>query len=168
MRKRLVALCLAVALLCMLAGCGLTVPRPKIRKAEFDFSVTYEFNGETKTVSGVYVCKFNGTSWAIDGGYSRDWKGYIKDNKMEEIIEIGTAKDGNKVELDLDLNPDYFMGDFFEGRMDAPAPYISVKVVHDEGLYFICEPAEVEEYCGAKIISYEYDSPIVNSFGISN
>ena len=42
--------------------------------------------------------------------------------------------------------------------------YISVKLVDDEGMSFVCEPGEVEEHCGAKIICYEYDELIKNSF----
>ena len=49
----------------LLAGCGLEVPRPEIKEGEFDFIVTYEYNGEIKTVSGVYVCEFSGISWAL-------------------------------------------------------------------------------------------------------
>jgi hypothetical protein len=39
-------------------------------------------------------------------------------------------------------------------------------LVDDEGISFLHEADEVEEYCGAKIISYEYDEPIENSFGM--
>ena len=168
MRKIFSVLLLTVMLVGMLTGCGSDVPQPEIKKAEFDFSVTYEFNGETKTVSGVYVCEYNGKSWAIDGGWSRDWKGYIKDGAEEDIIIIGTTKDGNLVELNLAMLPEYFMDDFVVGYHDAPQPYISVRLVDDEGLTFLCEPDEVEAHCGAKIISYEYDEPIQNSFSILN
>lgn len=44
--------------------------------------------------------------------------------------------------------------------MKPPKTYISVKIVDDEVLWFLCEPAEVKEHCGAKIIKYEYDEPI--------
>ena len=164
MKRFLSILLLTAMLLCAFAGCSSSVPQPEIKEGEFDFSVTYEFNGETKTVSGVYVCEYRGASWALDGGYSRDWNGYIKDGKAEEMFEIGTTKDGNKVELNLAFCPEYFMDDFVEGYHEVPKPYISVKIVDDEGMRFLCEPAEVEEHCGAKIISYEYDEPIENSF----
>ena len=164
MKKSFSILLLVVMFAGMLAGCGSDVPRPEIEKAEFDFSVTYEFNGETKTLSGVYVCEYNGLSWAIDGGYSRDWKGYIKGGKFEEIVQIGTDQNGNQIDLDFAFDPEYFMDDFVEGYDEVPVPCISVKMVSDEGLSFLCDPAEVEAHCGAKIISYEYDEPIKNSF----
>ena len=124
-------------LVCMLTGCGSISPNPKIKEGEFDFSVTYEFNGETKTVSGVYVCEYDGRSWVLDG---------------------------NTIELNLVLDPEYLMGDFVEGYDTVPEPYISVTVIDDGGLWFMCEPADVEAHCGAKIVSYEYDEPIKNSF----
>ena len=123
---------------------------------------------ERKKVSGVYVCEYNGTSWALDGGAHREWRGYIKDGKVEDVIEIGTTKDGDKVELNLALYPEYFMDDFVEGYDEVSEPYITVRLVDDEGMRFLHEPAEVEENCGAKVISYEYDEPIENSFSISN
>ena len=152
----------------MLAGCGSTVPSPEIKKGEFDFAVTYEFNGETKTVSGVYVCEYDGTTWALDGGAHRAWKGYLKDGKAEDTVEIGTTEGGDTVTLNLALLPEYFMDDFIVGYHEVPKPYISVKVTSGEGLTFLVDPDEVKEHCGAKIISYEYDEPIKNSFSISN
>ena len=150
----------------MLTGCGLTVPRPEIKEGEFAFSVTYEFNGETKTISGVYVCEYAGISWALDGGYSRDWKGYIKGDEEEEMMVIGTTAQGGKVEIDLDFYPEYFMGDSDTAGWEAPIPYVSVTLVDDEGMMILHEPDEVEENCGAKIASYEYSEPIENSFAI--
>ena len=61
MKKIFGILLLVLLLAATLAGCGLTAPRPEIEKGEFPFSVTYEFAGEIKTVSGVYVCEYNGT-----------------------------------------------------------------------------------------------------------
>lgn len=168
MKKFLITLIFAAMLVCIITGCGSTVPRPEIKKGEFDFSVTYEFNGEEKTVSGVYVCEYNGTSWALDGGFHREWKGYIKDGKTEDVIEIGTTKDGGKAELTLALYPDYFMGDFVEGYHDVPKPYLSVTLIDDEGMTVLHGDDEVEEYCGARIVSYEYGDPIENSFSILN
>ena len=167
--KRVFAvLFLALLFTAVLTSCGSTVPRPEITEGEFPFSVTYEFNGELKTISGVYVCKYNGTSWALDGGSHRDWKGYIKDGNVEEMIEIGTTKSGETVDLNLALCPEYFMGDFVEGYHDVPVPYILVTLADDEGISFLHEADEVEEYCGAKILSYEYAEPIENSFQVLN
>jgi hypothetical protein len=87
---------------------------------------------------------------------------------MEEVIEVGTTKDGATVELDFAFYPEYFMDDFVEGDQEVPKPYLLVKLGDDEGASFFREPAEVEQLCGAKIIGYEYDEPIENSFSILN
>lgn len=168
MKRFLSALLLTVMFACMLTGCGWTVPRPKIKKAEFHFSVTYEFNAEVKTVSGVYVCEYDGTSWTLDGGSHRKWVGHIQDGNVEDTIEIGTTEDGGTAKLVLALYPDYLMGDFKDIYQDAPKPYISVTLEDDAGMRIIHEPDDVEAYCGAKIISYEYPEPIENSFSLFN
>ena len=38
-----------------LTSCGLTMPRPEVKEGSFDFTVTYELNGEVKTVKDTYV-----------------------------------------------------------------------------------------------------------------
>ena len=119
-----------------LTSCGLDVPRPEIKSGEFDFSVTYEYCDEIKTVSGVYVCEFDGIDWVLDGGYHREWKGHIKDNAIDQNIVLEIAEDGGVVELYLAFDPGHFMGDsHWEG--DEPfVPCLSVKIEDDEGMYF--------------------------------
>ena len=168
MRKILGILLLTLMLVCVLTSCGLTVPRPKIKSEEFDFLVTYEYGGETKTVSGVYVCEYNGMDWALDGGYYRDWTGYIKGGEIEDFVAIDTV-DGDEIILVLNLTPDYFMDDYNEEAYGALAPYIMIKdYSEDGGLRIIHDPNEVEKLYDARIIDYEYDESIQNSFSIFN
>ena len=168
MKRNLIVLCLALLLVGMLTGCGITVPRPEIKSGEFDFSVTYEFNGETKTVSGVYVCEYNGTSWALDGGYHRDWNGYFKGDKVDEEIEIGTIEDGGTVVLVLGLYPEYFMGEDVSFDLNLPAPRLTIKYPNDEdgSMNLVYDEESIEKKYGAKIISYKYAEPVENSFGL--
>ena len=167
--KKLLSLLLAALLLSLaLTSCGLTVPAPAVKEGEFNFTVTYEINGATQTVSGVYACKYNGTHWALDGGTHRDWIGYIKGGEVEEMIEIGTAADGSKIELNLAFYPEYFMGDPLTGGKEIPAPWISVRVEDSEGLYFENNADYIAETYGARIVSYEYAAPIENSFALFN
>ena len=167
MKRILSVLTLLLLLIGMLTGCGLRVPRPEIKSGEFKYSVTYEYNGEINTVSGIYVCEYAGLSWALDGGYSRDWSGYIKGADDNDHIELGIIDDGDVVILVLSLSPEYFMDDFNFDLYDAPAPYIMIKdYTEDGGLRFLHEADLVEELCGAKIISYEYDAPIENTFAL--
>ena len=166
MKKVFSVLLLTLVLVCVLTSCGLTVPRPQIKSGEFHFSVTYEYAGETKTVSGVYVCEYNGMEWALDGGYYRDWTGYIRGGTSDDYVAIDTVN-GNEIILVLNLIPDYFMDDFNFELYDVPTPYIQVKhYSEDGGMSIIYDSKEIEELYGAKIISFEYDKPIENSFSI--
>ena len=151
-------------LVSMLAGCGLDVPRPEIKEGEFHFSVTYEFNGEIKTISGIYVCEYDGVDWVLDGGFHREWKGYIKDNTTEDVIRLATAEDGGEIDLNLGFDPSHFMGDSHWGNEEPFTPMLTVKLVGEVGLYFENDPDVIAETYGAKIISYEYDEPIENEF----
>ena len=168
MKKILVVTAILMLIALTLSSCGLTVPRPEIKDGEFNFKVWYEFNGEFKSVSGVYVCKYNGTDWALDGGYHRDWLGYIKDDENEEMLEIGTTADGGQVRINLAFYPEYFMNDPLTGGKEAPVPYISVTKVDGEGMAIYNETDMIEATYGIKILGYMYDQPITNDFGIFN
>ena len=165
MKRKLGIFLLMLFLIGTLTSCGLTVPRPEIKKAEFDFSVTYELNGETKTISGIYVCEFDGVSWSLDGGYNRDWKGYIKDGSTEMSVVIGTTDDGGNITLYFDLYPSYFMADPGFTTLDDPKPTLIIEYYNDEigEVSFINDAEEIATY-GAKIVSYEYAKPIHNSY----
>ena len=110
--KRIIGALLLVAVLsAMLAGCGLTVPRPEVKSGEFDVSVTYEENGESKTLDLVFVCEYEGIGWTLEGAHYRDWKGYFKGYGEGDVIEICTTEDGGKVALCILIYPEYFMGE---------------------------------------------------------
>lgn len=164
MKKIIVTVALLTALVFTLSGCGFTVPRPEIKSGEFNFSVTYEYAGETKTVTGVYVCEYAGTSWTLDGGYDRDWTGYIKGSDDNDHILLDTVEGGDEIILVLNLNADYFMDDFNFDLYGNPAPYIMIKDYTEEGFRILQDAADVERDYGAKVISYEYDAPVENTF----
>ena len=168
MKKILLTIALLMTLVFVLSGCGFTVERPEVKEGEFNFKVWYEFNGEIKSVSGVYVCKYNGTDWALDGGYHRDWIGYIEGDENEEMLEIGTTEDGGIVKINLALYPEYFMNDPLTGGNEVPVPYISVTKVDGEGMTIYNEADMIEATYGIKILGYMYDSPIENSFDLFN
>ena len=165
--KRILAFLMALLLLFLsLTGCKSSVPEPEIRSGEFNYSVTYRYGGETKTVSGVYVCEYADLSWALDGGYHRTWSGYIKGGTADDHVSIGTTDSGGEIILVLNLVPDYFMGDYNLALYeDIPKPYIAIhQHTEDGGFSVIYDVDEIEQLCGARLISYRYDAPIVNAF----
>ena len=170
MKRFLSILLLTVVLTLVLTSCGIHVPRPEIQKEEFDFSVTYEINGETKTVSGVLVCEYDGTSWSLDGGFNRSWKGSISgvESRIGYETKIGTTEDGGEIIIAYGFNPSYFMGD--NEYADEPAPWLTVGYPFEDGSggEFIYDADIIEEKYGAKIVSYKYEAPIENSFSLLN
>lgn len=154
---------LAAMLAVFLTGCFGNVPMPSVKNGEFDFSVTYEVKGETVTVSGVYVCSFKGGSMHIDG-MDRQWEGYVKDADFGNEIEILRNDDG-VITLDLGLEPMYFMSDPLYGEID-PEPMFCIKYHEDKteelGLWSYDEDI-LADY-GVRVISYEYDEPVENTF----
>ena len=158
-------------LLCgsLLTGCANDVPKPRVKEGRFHFSVTYEVNGEEKTISGVYVCKFKRAEANLTG-HNRIWKAYIENSKIKDVerYEILTNEDG-VIYLDLGLDPRYFMSDpFYENDClgDTLEAYAFI-VYHDscaeEKGYFSTEPEILADY-GVRVIRCEYDDPIENVY----
>ena len=168
MKRIICTMLLMFAFVSTLTSCGLAVPRPEVEEGKFNFSITYEINGKVDTLSAVYVCEFDGVSWSIDGGYGRDWKAHTEGNYEGDDYSaiIGTTEDGGDIILFFGIYPEYFMNDSTAGRgVPEPSVYISYTVDVDE-YSIVNDPTEVEEIYGAKIISYEYDAPVVNTFSL--
>ena len=187
-RKKLLLLCLAfvTAVTPALAGCEQKMedflifslngfqkpPEPTVKEGRFDFSVTYEVGGEEKTISSVYVCKYVESKQWLDG-WSITWESYIEDNEVQmlppennnNLIIVQTNDDG-AIYLDLKLNAGYFMAEpGEEHRKSEPYMYIQYNeaAAAEKGTYGT-EDLEVLASYGARIVSYEYDDPIENSY----
>ena len=149
-------------------GVFLGVPKPEIREGEFDFALTYEVDGEIENIEGTYVCKFDGVSRNLDG-VGRKWIGYIKDHDDFTDYEIKKTDDGT-IKINLDIYSQFFMSDpiyKLSGNTDdpKPEPYIyitsgdaSAEDPANEVTFNLYEGDDV------KIISFEYDEPIENTY----
>ena len=170
MKKFLIAVAFLLLLSLCLTGCGLTVPRPEVKEGEFDFSITYELNGEVKTFSAVYVCEYDGTNWSLDGGHSRKWEISVQgDYEGDDYgAKIGTAEDGAEIWLYFGLYPQYFMGDPNVADRGIPEPELAVSYpeTFTGEVAIVNGPEDIEKLFGAKIISYQYAAPIANTFGL--
>ena len=166
MKKLKVAICIVLVtmVLSLFSGCLAKVPIPEIKEGRFEFSVTCEINGEEKTYSGVYVCKYDGAYKTLVGK-GVDWDGYIENSDDNGIIPIQTNDDG-VIYIDLYFVPEYFMGDPDAICYDVPAPVLYI-VYHsdnpDEASYEN-DPEILETNYGVKLISYKYADPIENTF----
>ena len=168
--KRILCTVLLAALVLMLASCGLQVPRPEVKEGRFNFSVTYEISGVTNTFSAGYVCEFNGTNLTVDGGYSRDWDIHVEGDYEGDNYSaiLGKVDDGGSIHLHFGLYPEYFMGDPETGDWGLPEPSIAIVYPENElgEMIQIGDPIELERDYGIRIVSYEYDEPIANTFGL--
>ena len=164
-RIRIFACVIFVVILTAVLSMFITkMPIPEIKEGRFDFTVTYEINGEEKTYSGVYVCKYEGAYKTL-AGEGVDWEGYIENNDNNGVIPIQTNEDG-VIFIDLYFVPEYFMGDPDAICYDVPAPVLYI-VYHsdnpDESTYEN-DPEILEANYGVKLISYKYADPIENTF----
>lgn len=153
-------------------------PEPTIKEGEFNFSVTYEVDGEVTTVSSVCVCEFEKSGWGLDGWYIH-WNESIQDaelaNRLAETRGYLLLKsmDDGEIYLDLNLLGEYFMSDpRFDNNYDTDEPIVvspRLFIEYSEAKYdeigeSYSEDKSVLEGYGVKIIDYEYDSPIENTY----
>lgn len=93
-------------------------PKPEIKYCEFPFSLTYEIDGEVKTVEDTLICEFDGFEMSNSGSKYRKWNSSFKSGR-EEIVLLDLS---NKNEINefghkmLNLffywgTPEYYMGD---------------------------------------------------------
>lgn len=164
----LIGLLVAVLIAASFMGFFVTVPKPEIKEGEFDFALTYELDGETKKLEGTYVCKFEGVSRALDG-VGRDWTGYIKDHDDFTSYELKTTDEG-VIKADLDICAEFFMSDpNYQNMKNADDPKPEPYVYITSGDPTIEDPANevtfnLYEGDDVKIISFEYDEPIENTY----
>ena len=147
-----------------------TIPQPEIKEGEFNFSLTYEVDGETKVIDGVYVCEYEGINRQLDG-IALDWNGYIKGHENNCEYEIKTTDEG-VIMMDLDLSPRYFMADpsyadlFYEDEEAKPEAVLYVTSNSMGDVESAENEVSISTYEGddVKIISFEYDQPIANTY----
>ena len=160
MKRKLVILLSILVLISTLTSCGLDVPRPQIKEGRFNISVTYEYNGEIKTASGVYICEYNGILWwDINGEPRVYWKeSYEGDLGDDGIVRICNTDDGGEIFISFLLYPEYFMGD---PEHTDRTPIIRVELWYPDKQI---DDADIIAEYGVKLLDCKYDDPIENVF----
>ena len=139
--------------------------KPTITEGEFPFSITYELDGKTITIDEIYKARY-----VRNDGYA-DTKGRVYVGEIGNLGEGNTVytlkKDENtRVELWTNFYPDYLMG-------DTEYDYFDYEAFEPRIYYYDAEETEHhdEEILlaqGVKLISFEYPTPIENSFVFSH
>ncbi len=163
MKKSICILIVLFLLPLSLTSCGLNVPRPEVKDGEFDVSVTYEVNGEIKTLDLVYICEYDGVDLTLEGTSYRAWRGHFDGYEDGDIIPVLETEDG-KVALCVLIYPEYFMGEP-DYASDFYPHVLTNYIYYEDGVEMIDDDQELiaEEY-GVRVIGCEYSEPIENSF----
>lgn len=164
MKKSICILIICLLLSLSLSSCGLTVPRPEVKEGEFDVSITYEVDGEVKTLDLVYACEYNGVAFTLEGTHHRDWNGNFVGYEDGDVIPVLETTDGGKVALCVLIYPEYFMGE--PDYIDDFFPIVMTNYIYYEnGEEMIIDDQElVFENYGVRVIDCKYSEPIENSF----
>lgn len=150
--------------------------KPKVSEYEFPFSITYEYKGETKTLSGVFECRYSGSN-TIHGEHTRYWNVETTYDNPENVENPYIVEQNEEMQtvfaLYENMDAGYFMGDplhqdyYEENGYDGVEPYVEYydyknDIYLDEG-----NRDEILESVGFKIVDCTYAEPIDNSFSIS-
>ncbi len=162
------ALILAIGLVLTLVVCLFTniIMSPTITEHDFRYSVTYELNGETKTLEGIYKCKYDGYCEGSDPA-DRYYTGEYTVDGQTTLSQTYTIaqKDGAELYIVTQFNDCYLMGDTkdVDYRSFLEEPYL--EAVDKEGYPY--DATGMPSEFTAEIISWEYPEPIENTFVFS-
>ena len=141
---------------------GYSVRKPEVTQQEFPFTVTYSYQGETKTISDVFVGEYVRTAKYL-GDDSVIWYGYIQDhNRLEsDFYRVGET-DGQTFSINLNLEPGYLMGDprYADSVCQPSGVCHSFDGTND---VTVTDPDELAQF-GLSIVSWDYPEPIENTF----
>lgn len=143
--------------------------KPAVSEGEFSFSITYEYLGETKTISGVYVCKFHGSE-TIFREHNRYWDGEVVYTEGDCIVHKEEMK---TLAVQPGLEAGYFMGDplhrdhYQVYGLEGPEPHAEYYDYKNEISITDYDQDEELAAIGFRFIDFSYAQPIENSFSIS-
>lgn len=162
----IVAYIIASALFCY-------TTKPEVASGEFPFSITYEYKGETGTLSGVLKCEYSG-SHTIHGEHHRYWNEEIIYDNPDNVENPFIIDQNDDLQTTLSVQENmyagYFMGDplykdyyndYGHGSVEPRVAYYDYK---NEIFLEDASQEEILESIGFKIVDFTYAEPIENSF----
>lgn len=159
----LIVAALAIAAYAVWFGIAKT---PTITEKDFNFTITYEYNGETVVIEDVYTARFVGHSTSPNSKY-RNYSGKIGGKESEDSTRYYLVEtDEVSLFLDTQFCPDCMLGDLDCdcGRNGVIEP----RFVYDDESGRRHFDAETLLEQGVKLIGWEYPSPIENTFVFSH
>ena len=165
---KIAAIIIAVGLILAVAMHFFTSIRkmPTVTEQDFEYSITYKLNGETKTLNGIYTCRFDGFGNAGIDPLDRYYVGEYMINGVKQEAHSYTIaqKDTVKLYIVMLFNDSYLMGDtkhesYYPSLSD---PYL--EAADEEGYAQETYENEFLNMFDAEIVSFEYPEPIENTF----
>ena len=148
---------LAIGLVLCLVAALLTgiVKAPAITQQDFDFTVTYQLDGETNTLAGVYRCQLQDSN-----PRDRYYTGTHLTNPTEFHPAAYTIAQKDDLELCIVVifSDRYLMGDA-DGISVHADPYLAV--MDSEGMEY--DDTEHLSQFDAEILDWEYPAPVENA-----
>ncbi len=140
---------------------------PTVTKQDFDFSITYKLDGETKTINGVYSSRFTGFGANGVDPLCRYYEGTYKVEGEADGDRCFTIaeKDGYKLYIVALLNDYYLMGDKENESYDYYTEGPTLEAEDKDGNQYGEE--ELPDVFDAEIVSFEYPKPIENTFSFA-
>ncbi len=149
------------------------VPTPEITYGEFPCVLTYEVDGEVKTIKDTIICEFDGIETVHGTEKRRKWKTYLKSgNESMVLLDVSSRNEKDifgctPLEFFFSYgDAEYYMGDIFNQSIPGISEAIEYKYRDENGN--ICESeylyiVAMEEY-KLRLISWEVAPPIKNYF----
>ena len=132
--------------------------KPKEKHGEFPFLLVYEYKGEEFAIKDTIICNYDGYSFSLEGGNSRDWNCEFKNNDANGYYYIDEEEEPNLFIVVPDA-PDYYMGDK-EYSKDLSDPYIRYDD-EETGIYY--EEKEKIDVVDIEIIEWRPSEPLKNN-----
>lgn len=137
---------------------------PTVAKQDFNFSITYKLDGETKTINGVYSSRFTGFGANGVDPLCRYYEGTYKvegETDGDRCFTIA-EKDGYELYIVALLNDYYLMGDEENESYDSYTEGPTLEAKDKDGNQY--DETEMPDVFDAEIVSFKYPKPIENTF----
>ena len=132
--------------------------KPKVKHGEFPFELVYEYKGEQIIIKDTIVCDYNGYSWTLEGGNSRDWNCEFGKDDEYGLYYIDKENEPT-LYIEVPEAPDYYMGDK-EFNKEYSKPIIRYI---DENTGTNYEEKEKIDVVNIKIIEWKPSEPLKNN-----
>ena len=132
--------------------------KPEVKHGEFPFELVYEYKGEQIIIKDTIVCDYDGYSWSLEGGNSRDWICDLQND--DEYGQYYVDKENEPtLYIEVPEAPDYYMGDKeFDKEYSKPV----IRYI-DKSTGTNYEEKDEIEVVDIKIIEWKPSEPLKNN-----